>query len=132
MANILVIDDEPLICEMLDVLLSGEGHRVATAADGRAGISQFEEDAVDVVITDIIMPEGDGLEVIQKIRDRNPQVKIIAISGGSRLGNVDLLEMARELGAVKVFSKPLDHAELVRAIKECVTKIRGSNVIDLR
>lgn len=132
MANILVIDDEPLICEMLDVLLSGEGHRVATATEGRTGISQFAEETVDVVITDIIMPEGDGLDVIQQMRDRHSHVKIIAISGGSRIGNIDLLAMAKELGADKVFSKPLDHAELVKAINECLVEMRGSNVVDLR
>ncbi|SNZ21236.1 response regulator [Cohaesibacter gelatinilyticus] len=132
MTNILIIDDEPLICEMLDLLLSAEGYDVVTAMDGREGVSKFSDRHIDVVVTDIIMPEGDGLEVIQEIKDRNPHVKIIAISGGSRIGHVNLLEMASKLGAIKVFSKPLDHAELLKAIKECVNQMQGSNVIKLR
>lgn len=120
MARILVIDDEPLICSMLDVRLSRAGHNVMTAPDGREGVALYRKDPADVVITDIMMPEKDGLETIGELRQANPDLKIIAISGGSRILNADFLEAASLCGAAAVFQKPLDHHQLLQAIDACL------------
>lgn len=120
MAKILVVDDEPLICEMLEVFLSRAGHDVTTVSDGKQATEAVGKLALDVVIADIVMPEKDGLETIMELQKRRPDLKVIAISGGSRIGNFDFLEMARKLGACKTFYKPLDNHELLKAINECL------------
>ena len=121
MARIMVIDDEPLICEMLQVVLSRAGHDVLTASNGIEALHLIGEDgAVELVIADIVMPEMDGLETIVQLRKRHPGLKVIAISGGSRIGNADFLAMAERLGASETFYKPLDNDELLVAIGRCL------------
>ncbi|MEX3010463.1 response regulator [Hoeflea sp. TYP-13] len=132
MARILVIDDEPLICSMLDIGLTRAGHEVMTASNGEEAISLYTKAPAQIVIVDVIMPEKDGLETIRELRDKNPGLKIIAISGGSRIGNLDLLQLAREFGATKVFNKPLDHNQLLSTIDECVGSALGENVVDFQ
>ena len=120
MAKILIIDDEELICGMLESLLTRAGHEVDTAFDGAVGLEIYQEKPAQVVITDIIMPESDGLETIKNLKQFNPDVKIIAISGGSRIKQVDFLEVASDLGADHAFYKPLDHAKLMQAVDNCL------------
>lgn len=120
MASILVVDDEPLICEMLKVVLGRAGHNVLTAPDGAKAIETIENSSVDLVIADIVMPEKDGLETIMQLRTNHPDLKVIAISGGSRIGNTDFLAMAEKLGASETFYKPLDNAILLEAIDRCL------------
>ncbi|MEP0068987.1 response regulator [Pyruvatibacter sp.] len=120
MANILVVDDEPLICSMLQALLTREGHDVIIAGDGRQAIQAVETNEIDLIIVDIVMPEKDGLEAIIEIRRITPDMKIIAISGGSRIGNADFLSMARKFGACATFYKPLDNNALLKAIDRCL------------
>ena len=116
MSKILVIDDEPLICEMLDDLLSLAGHVVVVAGNGREAMELFESQAFEIVIADIVMPEMDGIETIMKLKENDPSVSVIAISGGSRLGNYDFLGVAEKLGASRVFYKPVDNEALLAAI----------------
>lgn len=118
MADILVVDDEPLICEMLDVFLSRVGHNVTTAEDGEKALTSLNGKSVDLVVVDIVMPEKDGLETISTLRKTFPNIKIIAISGGSRIGDYDFLAMAKKLGACETFYKPLDNQQLLEAIEK--------------
>lgn len=118
MVKVLVVDDEPLICETLEDLLQRAGHQAHTAADGVQAIKCAKQVKFDLIIMDIVMPEKDGLETIQSIREEHPDLKIIAISGGSRIGNVDFLKFADEFGAWRTFRKPLDNVELLNAVEE--------------
>jgi DNA-binding response OmpR family regulator len=119
MAKVLVIDDDELVRATLKRTLRDK-HEVVTAPDGRNGVSAFETERPDLVITDIIMPEQGGLETIREIRRRAPDAKIIAMSGGSRFGNSDSLAMAATLGAADVFSKPFDPHDLLDRIGRCL------------
>lgn len=120
MSRILVVDDEPLICEMLEIFLSRAGHTVTVASDGAQAMERAKELPLDLVVADIVMPEKDGLETISELRKLHPEIKIIAISGGSRIGNFDFLAMAEKLGADATFYKPLDNDELLRTIEKCL------------
>src|SRR5882762_4645380 len=97
--KILVIDDDHLVRYALSKILLGAGYAVVTASDGRRGMAVLRAEHPDVVITDIIMPEQEGIDTIIQIRRERPGVKIIAISGGGRIRNIDFLEMAQSLGA---------------------------------
>ena len=122
MAKILIVDDEPLVCEMLDVLLSGAGHEITTAPNGAKAMAALEAASVDLVILDIVMPEKDGLETIMELRETNPDLKVIAISGGPRIGTVDFLAAAKTFGAYAIFYKPLDNDELLAAVDKCLAE----------
>ena len=125
MARILVIDDEPLICEMLHEVLTGIGHDVAVASDGREAVKLMRSWPADLVITDIFMPEQDGLSTIEELRRVHPDAKTIAISGGSRIRDADVLKWAAELGASYVFQKPLEWPDLLAAVDDCLAVKRA-------
>ena len=118
MARILIIDDVDLVRFTLRQILEKAGHEVLDAANGREGISLQQASPADVIITDIIMPEMEGVETIIQLRREYPQVPIIAISGGGRVGNKEYLELARKFGARHVFGKPLDRRAFLQAIDE--------------
>ncbi len=118
MARILVIDDEKELRVMLREMLEQAGYEVVEAEDSKGGIERFRQAPVDLVITDLFMPKGSGLEAIQKLKADYPDVKIIAISGvDSRIRN-ELLARAKEGGALRVFAKPVNLKELREAIQE--------------
>jgi|tagenome__1003787_1003787.scaffolds.fasta_scaffold16208720_1 DNA-binding response OmpR family regulator len=114
MASVLVIDDEPLIRDMIRDFFEAEGHQVSTAEDGHAGLVAFQELRPEVVIVDLFMPEKEGLETIQEIARHDPTVRIVAISGGGRFG-LNFLEAARGFGASSVVRKPFRMDELLQA-----------------
>jgi CheY-like chemotaxis protein len=114
--KILVIDDDQLVRYTISKILENAGHQVVVAEDGMRGFALFEREHPDVVITDLIMPEQEGIETIIRIKRQRPEVRVIAISGGGRLGNLDALGMAQRLGADDVIAKPFAAAELVRRI----------------
>jgi DNA-binding response OmpR family regulator len=116
MAKILVLDDEPSILLMIKKMLEREGHEVDLALNGLAGMELFEKNRPDLVVTDIIMPEKEGLETILELRKKYPELKIIAISGGGRIGPQGYLPSAKYLGADMVFQKPLVQKEFVQAV----------------
>ena len=118
MARILVIDDEELVRFTLKQALQKAGHEVVEAADGNDGITFIKRSRFDLIITDIIMPEKEGIETIVELRRDDPDLKIIAISGGGRTGNTDYLELAQKLGAQQVLQKPFARQELLDAVQE--------------
>jgi CheY-like chemotaxis protein len=123
--KILVIDDDHLVRYTLSKILSSNGHQVTTASDGQRAMTVLRDELPDVVVTDIIMPEQEGIETIVKIRHDHPEVKIIAISGGGRIRNVDFLEMARSLGADEVIQKPFEAEELLSRLARWDTQPAG-------
>ena len=118
MARVLVIDDDEQMRGMLRDMLSSAGFEVQVAGDGKAGIRMFREAPPDLVVTDIMMPEVDGLETIKRLVSDFPDVKIIAISGGDVTGHLEYLKYAEEWGADCSFAKPFYPHELVQAAKE--------------
>lgn len=120
MKKILLIDDDQLFREMFKQVLLRENYDVVEACDGKEGIRKFIESSPDLVITDIIMPDQEGIETISKLRLENKNVPIIAISGGGRIGPESYLPLALGLGAQKTFTKPFDHKEMLVAVAECL------------
>ena len=116
MAKILVIDDEPSILLMIKKMLEKAGHEVDMAINGKEGMQLFEKNQADLLITDIIMPEKEGLETIVEMRKNFPDLKIIAISGGGRISADGYLPGAKLLGANMVFQKPLIQKEFLDAV----------------
>src|SRR5438552_5036610 len=113
MANILLIDDNAGMLKMQVEFLRHAGHAVTTAVNGKEGMSLVEKQPFDLVITDLVMPEKEGIEVIMELRRKFPALKIIAISGGGRVNPEDYLVLARKLGATKTLAKPFSGKELV-------------------
>jgi len=118
MKRILVIDDDKQIREMLREILQREGYEVEDAENGKDALAIQQSRPCDLIITDLIMPEQDGVETIMEFIQRDPNAKIIAISGGGRIGPRDYLEMAEALGAKKTFYKPFKRQEILAAVKE--------------
>lgn len=118
MATILIIDDEPMVRYTVRTMLEDSGHMVIEAEDGRVGIEQYLGHKPDVIITDIIMPDQEGIETIRTLRGLNAHTKIIAFSGGGRLGSMDFLDVAKKLGADEILEKPVRRDEILRVIDE--------------
>jgi CheY-like chemotaxis protein len=112
MERILIIDDDPQILDMLGQILEREGYDIVKALNGKEG------NPVDLIITDIIMPEKDGIETIFELRKDFPDLKMIAISGGGRIEPEEYLFMAQKLGVQRTFAKPVARAELLKALRE--------------
>jgi len=116
--KILIIDDDEQMRILLRQVMEWAGYEVVEAADGREGMLKQRKEHADLVITDLIMPEQEGLETITGLKKEYPKLKIIAISGGGRIGPDAYLPAAQELGADRVFSKPFDVRELANTVKE--------------
>ncbi len=116
MSRILIVDDDQQIRNMLRITLEREGHDVVEAADGLQAVKVYKTDVVDLVITDIVMPEKEGIELIMELKGMDPAVKIIAISGGGRINPEDYLKWARRFGVENTFSKPVDRQKLLAAV----------------
>jgi CheY-like chemotaxis protein len=122
MARILVVDDESQMRELLCQALEKRGHTVDQAADGRQAMQRLTEQQPDLVITDLVMPEMEGIETIQAFRRRCPGLPMIAISGGGRLGPDNYLSMAGQIGANRTFEKPFRMEEILTAVRELTEK----------
>jgi two-component system cell cycle response regulator CpdR len=120
MRKVLIIDDEPYILLMLKKMLEKAGYEVDMASNGKEGLDLFEKHAADLVITDIIMPDKEGLEIILEMKKQRPDLKIIAISGGGRISPESYLECAKHFGASRVFQKPFKQKELISAVNELI------------
>ena len=118
MARILVIDDEELVRFTLRQILQKAGHEVVEATNGKNGIEVFKQSPVDLIITDIIMPQKEGIETIVELRRDYPDVGIIAISGGGRTRTTNYLELAQTFGARHILRKPFGRHELLDAVQD--------------
>jgi len=123
--KILVVDDESAITELVQLILTEEGYDVHTAKDGREGIRLFNQIDPDIVLTDIVMPDMEGIEFIQTIAKMKQDLPIIAMSGN--VMGKGFLNAARLLGAMKVLHKPFTSAELIDAVGSVPTT-KGDNV----
>lgn len=119
MPHILIVDDDLDLRQILERLLTIKGYQVSSAGNGKSAIAIIDRQPIDLVITDIIMPDMDGLELISALRQRPDPPRIIAISGGSgRLDSGYLLRMARSMKVDKLLEKPLAIATIDAAISE--------------
>jgi len=118
MALILIIDDEPQIRSMLKLMLERDGYEVAEAPDGIEGIKIYRQNPADLIITDLIMPNKDGIGTIIDLKKEFPDVKIIAMSGGGLNKPQGYLKGAKKLGAACTLTKPIDRNEMLKAIKD--------------
>lgn len=120
MTAILLVDDDEAFRTMMTRTLTRAGHDVVEAGDGRTALRMLDSHPVDLMITDIIMPDKEGIETIVAVRKSHPELKIIAMSGGGRVRADDYLEMAQGLGAFRVLRKPFESEELFKAIREAL------------
>src|SRR6185437_2681543 len=116
MKKILVIEDNAIVRNTMMRILQAAGYDVVTANDGLEGVALFRQETPDLVISDIIMPQQEGIATIRQILAESPGTKIIAISGGGRIGNTDFLQIARKMGAVDALPKPFDPDDLLGRI----------------
>ncbi|MDY0275638.1 MAG: response regulator [Desulfomicrobium sp.] len=116
MQNILVIDDDKLMCLALAKILTSAGYNVSQAYDGEEGLHIYRSQHFDLVITDLIMPDKEGIQIIRELRKDNNKVRIIAMSAGGRGGATDYLKWARLMGAKQCLSKPIKREELLNAV----------------
>jgi YesN/AraC family two-component response regulator len=120
MERILIIDDEAPIRSMIRLILEREGYTVAEASDGAEGIRCFREKPADLVITDLIMPNKDGIGMILELKKEFSTAKIIAMSGGGLNRPEGYLRGAKKLGAAYTLSKPINRQELLRAVRDAL------------
>jgi CheY-like chemotaxis protein len=120
MARILLIDDEDLVLFTLRTALEAAGHSVVEAGNGVEGIALRQSQPFDLIVTDIIMPEMDGVQAIKELRQLYPQQKIMAIAGGGRVRREGRLEFARKVGAERVLAKPFFDEEFLASVEQCL------------
>ena len=120
MARVLVVEDDPQVRMMLRMMLERAGYEIGEACDGKEAIRSQRDDPADLIITDIIMPETEGLETIMEVRREWPSVPIIAISGGGTEPPEKYLKLAKGLGACRSFPKPVDRDEMLQAVGELI------------
>jgi len=116
MANILLVDDEVAILSLMEGLLRLEDHSVTRAENGREALLKMKGTEFDLIVTDLVMPEKEGLETIMEIRKENPSVKVIAMSGGGFVNASEYLALASAFGVSATLMKPFSKDELLRAV----------------
>jgi CheY-like chemotaxis protein len=120
MQKILVIDDDPGILRMIEFMLDGSGYQCLSFGNAGEGLAMLDHMAVHLILTDIIMPEMEGIELILHARATFPDLPIIAMSGGGRSSRTDVLHLAQQFGAAMVIPKPFTRAELLAAIEKTI------------
>jgi CheY-like chemotaxis protein len=118
--TVLVIEDDADLRRFIEMALRRLGLNVVCACDGIEGLLQYHQSEPDLVITDIFMPNQDGIGVIREIRAHNSTAKIIAMSGNRRMGKADALKIALRLGADRILAKPFGPEELDKAVSSCL------------
>lgn len=116
MAKILLVEDDDLVRDMLTQVLERASHTVMCAADGEEATTYLQKERPDIMVTDIIMPKKSGITLISEVKNRHPNLEIIAISGGGRLDPTGYLDLSESLGASVSFEKPIDNTALLMAI----------------
>ena len=117
MTRVLVVDDDLHARTVARAILEYAGIEVVEAVDGAAGLRAYRELGADLVLCDLFMPDVDGLELLRELRRESPDVKVIAMSAGGFHGKVDLLAVARQLGAAEILPKPFPAGGLVAAVE---------------
>lgn len=118
--SILIVDDDPLLRLIASEMLRGAGYDVAEAEDGDVAIRHLEQHAVDLAVLDLLMPNKEGVETIKEIKQRWPQVRIVAISSGGRLDANYLLPLAKAMGADAVYKKPLTAEPFLQMVESAL------------
>jgi len=118
MPAILIVDDDSMVRKMLVKVFQKEDYTTFEAPDGKSALKVYRDENIDVIITDIVMPDMEGIETIRELRKINPDVKIIAFSGGGSLAPGGYLKIAASMGARYTFQKPFDIHELKDAVKK--------------
>ena len=126
--HILVIDDEEPVRVVLRQMLEKEGYGVEEASNGAVGMELLRDHSADLIITDLFMPEKEGIETMIEVRKYFPQVKIIVISGGGRSGTLDFLPMAESFGAQRTLAKPFERKELLDAVRQVLAQPKTKNL----
>ncbi|WP_320175748.1 response regulator [Maridesulfovibrio sp.] len=118
MPRILVVDDDPISRQVLKAMLEKEGHLVTEAEDGVKAVKGDDRNLIDLVITDIFMPEKEGVQTVRELMKENPDIKIIAVSGGSSSANYDSLDWIKMFGVKYTFTKPFNATAILAAIDD--------------
>jgi CheY-like chemotaxis protein len=127
MKHLLVIDDDPSILSLFSQFLEDAGYSVASALDGKEGLQSVKAKKPDLIITDIMMPEMDGLELLMEIKRHHSEIPVIAISGGMKIQPVNFLPQAQKFGANRVLLKPVSLADLLQAVQELLGESAADN-----
>lgn len=120
MARILIIDDEATVRLAIRQMVEWAGHEAVEAENGEQGVALQRENPTDLVIADMIMPERHGIDAVAEIMRNDPDVPVIAISGGAMMGHADYLPIARKLGVRHILDKPFEMSQLLTAIRDCL------------
>jgi len=118
MSRILIIDDDVTMLEMMSDLLDSNGYSVSAATNGQDALKLVSNTSFDLIVTDILMDETDGLEIILKLKKNNHTIPVIAISGGGKLDSAYYLQLAQLFGAVVIFEKPFENDDFLAAVRE--------------
>ncbi len=122
MARVLIADDNPDLLAVTSEILSQQQHVVVTVSNGAEAIDELARQDFDVFITDVLMPDKEGIETIMEVRQSHPALPIIAMSGGGHVGPIDYLSMARAAGAHAALTKPVKPAELLYLIAKVLRR----------
>ena len=118
-ANILLVDDEEALRNAAEKILIKEGYQVTAVATGEEGLARFKAEGADLLITDLMLPDLDGIEVLRRAKQLRPAVEVIMITGH---GSIEKAIEATRLGAYDFIEKPLDKAHLLKAIGKAVER----------
>lgn len=119
--KILLVDDEEAIRKMVRAILGGELYEFSEAVNGLDAQTLLEKQKFDLIITDVIMPDCDGIELVMAVRRKLPDIKVIVMSGGGWVRAGHYLNLAGKLGAAKVFEKPFDAADFRKTVQELLS-----------
>lgn len=125
MEPILIIDDDPAIVNVFTQFLENLGYSVQSASEGKEALGLINKQPPALIITDILMPEMDGLEIVTYIREHHPDLPVIAVSGGMKTASMNFLPLAQRFGACKVFEKPVPLSKLRAAVEELLGPARS-------
>ena len=118
MTRILIVDDDDQIRDILKRMLERSGYEVMEAQNGKKGVASYRSDPCDLVITDILMPEKEGIEMIREMKKEFPDSRIIAMSGGGHVDAKEYLMLAEVLGANRTLEKPISYKDLIDTVKD--------------
>jgi len=120
MKRIILIEDDPQYQKLLKTALEDAGYEMRVASNGKVGCELYHENPSDLVITDIFMPEKEGIETILELKEDFSDIKILAISGGGNRGELSYLDMAKDMGAEAIMPKPIKIADLITKVEEMI------------